>query len=86
MFCGPRRGGIVMSCLPNTVGDAGAWVMFDGTPYAYLHICGTPWIGNEVRTRSGPDLDHAIRKAIRALTLNSGREGSDGAAGADLAQ
>jgi transposase len=21
--------------------------MFDGTPYAYLHICGTPWIGSE---------------------------------------
>src|ERR1700719_2397917 len=37
--------------LPNTVRDAGAWVMFDGTPYAYLHVCGTPWIGNEY----GPD-------------------------------
>ncbi|MFE5318547.1 hypothetical protein ACFQ88_07555 [Paenibacillus sp. NPDC056579] len=34
------------SGLPNTVRDAGAWVMFDGTPYAYLHICGTPWEGN----------------------------------------
>ncbi|QHW29626.1 hypothetical protein GZH47_01430 [Paenibacillus rhizovicinus] len=34
------------SGLPNTVRDAGAWVMFDGTPYAYLHICGTPWTGN----------------------------------------
>ena len=33
--------------LPRTVRDAGAWVMFDGTPYAYLHICGTPWTGNE---------------------------------------
>ncbi|BBY62103.1 hypothetical protein [Mycolicibacterium helvum] len=33
--------------LPSTVRDAGAWVMFDGTPYAYLHICGTPWVGNE---------------------------------------
>ena len=33
--------------LPNTVRDAGAWVMFDGNPYAYLHICGTPWVGNE---------------------------------------
>jgi hypothetical protein len=33
--------------LPNTVRDAGAWVMFDGTPYAYLHICGTPWAANE---------------------------------------
>jgi len=21
--------------------------MFDRTPYAYLHICGTPWDGNE---------------------------------------
>jgi hypothetical protein len=27
--------------------DAGAWIMFAGTPYAYLHICGTPWDGNE---------------------------------------
>jgi hypothetical protein len=33
--------------LPSTVRDAGAWVMFDGTPYAYLHICGSPWDGNE---------------------------------------
>ncbi len=33
--------------LPTTVRDAGAWVMFAGTPYAYLHICGTPWDGNE---------------------------------------
>ncbi|MGC1776981.1 MAG: hypothetical protein WBB34_03485 [Xanthobacteraceae bacterium] len=39
------------SGLPNNVRDAGAWVMFDGTPYAYLHICGTPWTGNEY----GPD-------------------------------
>jgi hypothetical protein len=37
--------------LPNTIRDAGAWVMFDGTPYAYLHICGTPSAGNEY----GPD-------------------------------
>jgi hypothetical protein len=21
--------------------------MFAGTPYAYLHVCGTPWEGNE---------------------------------------
>jgi hypothetical protein len=33
--------------LPTTVRDAGAWMMFSGTPYAYLHICGTPWDGNE---------------------------------------
>jgi hypothetical protein len=38
--------------LPRTVRDAGAWVMFDGTPYAYLHICGTPWAGTEYN----PDL------------------------------
>jgi hypothetical protein len=33
--------------LPTTVRDAGAWIMFAGTPYAYLHLCGTPWAGNE---------------------------------------
>jgi hypothetical protein len=33
--------------LPTTVRDAGAWIMFAGTPYAYLHVCGTPWVGNE---------------------------------------
>jgi hypothetical protein len=22
-------------------------VMFAGTPYAHLHICGSPWEGNE---------------------------------------
>ena len=33
--------------LPTTVRDKGAWMMFADTPYAYLHICGTPWEGNE---------------------------------------
>lgn len=33
--------------LPNTVRDEGAWVMFDGTPYADLHVCGNPWAGKE---------------------------------------
>lgn len=33
--------------LPTTVRDAGAWIMFSQTPYAYLHVCGTPWDGNE---------------------------------------
>lgn len=32
--------------LPTDVRDAGAWIMFAGTPYAYLHICGSPWVGN----------------------------------------
>jgi hypothetical protein len=27
--------------------DAGALVMFAGTPYAHLHICGSPWDGKE---------------------------------------
>jgi hypothetical protein len=36
--------------LPNTVRDAGAWVMFDGIAYAYLHICGTP-----ISERKQPD-------------------------------
>ncbi|MEI9980206.1 MAG: hypothetical protein WDN23_14625 [Edaphobacter sp.] len=33
--------------LPTTVRDKGAWVMFARTPYSYLHVCGTPWDGNE---------------------------------------
>jgi hypothetical protein len=33
--------------LPTTVRDAGAWIMFSRTPYAYLYICGTPRNGNE---------------------------------------
>lgn len=27
--------------------DAGTMVMFADTPYAHLHICGSPWDGNE---------------------------------------
>jgi hypothetical protein len=40
--------------LPTTVRDAGAWVMFNETPYAYLHICGTPWVGNEYQAGDSP--------------------------------
>jgi hypothetical protein len=40
--------------LPTTVRDAGAWVMFNDTPYAYLHICGTPWVGNEYHPGDRP--------------------------------
>lgn len=36
--------------LPRTARDAAAWVFFDGTPYAHLHICGTPWVGTEYTT------------------------------------
>jgi hypothetical protein len=33
--------------LDTVMRDAGALVMFAGTPYAHLHICGSPWDGNE---------------------------------------
>jgi hypothetical protein len=36
-----------MTGLPTTVRDKGAWIMFAGTPYAYLHVCEDPWGGNE---------------------------------------
>jgi hypothetical protein len=35
--------------LPTTVRDRGAWAMFADTPYSYLHVCGSPWEGNEYR-------------------------------------
>ncbi len=37
------RGGLYG--LPTTLRDKGAWMMFADTPYAYLHICGSPWEG-----------------------------------------
>ena len=33
--------------LSMVMRDAGTMVMFAGTPYAHLHICGSPWDGNE---------------------------------------
>jgi hypothetical protein len=33
--------------LSTAMRDAGTMVMFAGTPYAHLHICGSPWDGNE---------------------------------------
>jgi len=33
--------------LSTVMRDAGTLVMFAGTPYAHLHICGSPWDGNE---------------------------------------
>jgi hypothetical protein len=35
------------SGLPTVMRDAGTLVMFAGTPYAHLHVCGSPWEGNE---------------------------------------
>jgi hypothetical protein len=33
--------------LPTVMRDGGTLVMFAGTPYAHLHICGSPWEGRE---------------------------------------
>jgi hypothetical protein len=33
--------------LPTVMRDAGTLVMFAGTPYAHLHVCGSPWDVNE---------------------------------------
>ncbi len=35
--------------LSTVMRDAGTMVMFAGTPYAHLHICGSPWEGREYR-------------------------------------
>ena len=37
--------------LSTVMRDAGTIVMFAGTPYAHLHLCGSPWEGREY----GPD-------------------------------
>jgi hypothetical protein len=36
--------------LSTVMRDAGTMVMFAGTPYAHLHICGDPWEGQEYRS------------------------------------
>jgi hypothetical protein len=36
--------------LPTVMRDAGTLIMFAGTPYAHLHVCGSPWDGNEYHT------------------------------------
>lgn len=35
--------------LPSVMRDGGTMVMFAGTPYAHLHICGSPWDGTEYK-------------------------------------
>jgi hypothetical protein len=35
--------------LPTIMRDAGTMIMFAGTPYAHLHICGSPYDGKEYR-------------------------------------
>lgn len=41
-----------MTGLPTTARDSGAWIMFAGTPYAYLHVCGDPCSGTEYKPDS----------------------------------
>ena len=36
--------------LPTVMRDAGTLVMFAGTPYAHLHVSGSPWDGHEYHT------------------------------------
>jgi hypothetical protein len=45
--------------LGTVMRDAGTMVMFAGTPYAHLHICGSPWDGNEY---------HPGDRVVRTLT------------------
>jgi hypothetical protein len=45
--------------LPTAMRDAGTLVMFAGTPYAHLHVCGSPWDGNEY---------HPGDQVLRSLT------------------
>lgn len=35
--------------LSSVMRDAGTMVMFAGTPWAHLHVCGSPWEGQEYR-------------------------------------
>jgi hypothetical protein len=45
--------------LSTVMRDGGTMVMFAGTPYAHLHVCGSPWDGNEY---------HPGDLAVRTLT------------------
>jgi hypothetical protein len=39
--------------LSTVMRDAGAMVLFAGTPYAHLHICGSPWESYRAYKREG---------------------------------
>lgn len=49
----------VASGLPTVMRDGGTMIMFAGTPWAHLHICGSPLDGNEY---------HSGDRAISTLT------------------
>ena len=48
--------------LSTVMRDAGTMIMFAGTPYAHLHICGDPWAGNEYREGAEMDLTMTYRQ------------------------
>lgn len=51
--------------LGTVMRDVGTMVMFAGTPYAHLHICGSPWDGNEY---------HPGDRVVRTLTYARARK------------
>jgi hypothetical protein len=75
--------------IGSVMRDGGTMVMFAGTPYAHLHVCGSPWDGDEYQTG-----DHAVwtmtyerpapRTAGRSRPPAAGRPGTSPAAGFGL--
>lgn len=49
--------------FPSDVRDEGAWVMYDKTPFAYLHVCKTPWAGNVYHPEKKRDAIWTMRYA-----------------------
>lgn len=49
--------------MPTNVRDAGAWVMYDGTPWAHLHVCGSPWDGTVYHREKAPNPIWTLRYA-----------------------
>ena len=50
--------------LSTVMRDAGTMIMYAGTPYAHLHICGDPWEGNEY---------HPDSEAVWTMTYHRAR-------------
>ncbi len=41
--------------IPTNVRDSGAWIMYDKTPWAHLHVCGSPWDGTVYHPEKAPN-------------------------------
>lgn len=50
--------------IPTNVRDAGAWVMYDKTPWAHLHVCGNPWDGTVYHSEKAPNPVWTMKYAI----------------------